>query len=105
MARTVIGINDAKAVKRYGASLAVDTAKESYFGQKFMGEGETAQMPIQRLTELDVVLRLKFEFADGALFELGDKSVDILLGAKSHIVAQSGFFQETAAVASVFQGG
>ncbi len=53
MARTVVGINDPKAVKRYGASLAVDTPKESFFGQKMMGEGEPATLPIQRLTELE----------------------------------------------------
>lgn len=53
MARTVVGVNDPKAVKRYSGMLAVDTPKEMFFGDRMMGEGETAQMPIQRLTELE----------------------------------------------------
>lgn len=53
MARTIIGLNDAKAVKRYSGNLAVDTAKKSYFTRKFMGVGETASMPIQMLTQLE----------------------------------------------------
>lgn len=53
MARTIIGLNDPKAVKRYSGLLAVDVPKESFFGSKFMGEGEASQMPIQRLTELE----------------------------------------------------
>jgi N4-gp56 family major capsid protein len=53
MARTVVGLNDPKAVKRYSGMLAVDIPKESFFGDRMMGEGETSQMPIQRLTELE----------------------------------------------------
>jgi N4-gp56 family major capsid protein len=53
MARTIIGLNDAKAVKRYSAFLAVDTAKIGYFSKKFMGYGETASTPIQMLTQLE----------------------------------------------------
>lgn len=53
MARTIIGVNDAKAVKRYSSLLAIDSPKESYFGPRFIGEGETARLPIQRLTELE----------------------------------------------------
>jgi N4-gp56 family major capsid protein len=53
MGRTIIGVNDAKAVKRYSSLLAIDTPKESYWGPRFTGEGETARLPIQRLTELE----------------------------------------------------
>lgn len=53
MARTVIGLGDAKAVKKYSAFLAVDVPRVSYFGRKFMGEGEDSGMPIQRLTHLE----------------------------------------------------
>lgn len=53
MARTVIGLNDAKAVKRYSGQLAVDTARKSYFSKKFMGVGEDSSMPIQLLNALE----------------------------------------------------
>jgi N4-gp56 family major capsid protein len=53
MAQTIIGINDPKAVKRYSGYLAVDVARTSYFSRKFMGEGESSSMPIQRLTHLE----------------------------------------------------
>lgn len=53
MARTVIGVNDPKAVKKYSAFLAVDTPRASYWMRKFMGVGETASMPIQVLNELE----------------------------------------------------
>jgi N4-gp56 family major capsid protein len=76
MAQTIIGLNDAKAVKRYSGLLAVDVARDSYFNKKFMGEGETSKMPIQRLTELendagdqitfDLVMQLKMEPIENA---------------------------------------
>jgi len=53
MAQTVIGLNDAKAVKRFSGMLAVDTARKSYFSKKFMGVGESSSMPIQLLTHLE----------------------------------------------------
>ena len=53
MAQTVIGVGDDKAVKKYSAFLAVDTNRKAYFTRKFMGDGETASMPVQRLTELE----------------------------------------------------
>ena len=53
MARTVVGVNSPLAVKRFSAALAADTPKESYFDQRFVGEGEPATLPIQRLTELE----------------------------------------------------
>ena len=75
MAKTIIGLNDAKAVKRYSGYLAVDIARTSYFTRKFMGEGETSSMPIQRLTQLendageqitfDLVMQLKMQPVEG----------------------------------------
>jgi N4-gp56 family major capsid protein len=53
MSRTIIGVNDAKAVKRYSAFLAVDTARISYFNKKFMGVGADSGLPIQMLPQLE----------------------------------------------------
>lgn len=53
MARTIIGLNDPKAVKKYSAFLAVDVAKKSYWSRKFMGKGEESSMPIQQLVDLE----------------------------------------------------
>jgi len=53
MARTIIGLNDPKAVKRFSAFLAVDTARVSYFNKKFMGVGPESNMPIQMLPQLE----------------------------------------------------
>jgi len=53
MATTLVGLNDAKAVKRWSVNLAVDTIRQSYFTSKFMGKGEGTAMPIMMLTDLD----------------------------------------------------
>lgn len=53
MARTVIGLNDPKAVKRWSGLLAVDQSQKSYFSQKFMARGAEAEVPIQILTDLE----------------------------------------------------
>lgn len=53
MPATVIGLGDAKAVKRYSAELAIDTRKESYFSRKFMGEGIKSMACITVLSELE----------------------------------------------------
>lgn len=75
MAKTIVGLNDAKAVKRYSAFLAHDTARKSYFNKKFMGEGVESEMPIQILRHLekeagevityDLVMQLKMEPVEG----------------------------------------
>lgn len=75
MAKTIIGLNDAKAVKKFSVGLAVDTAKKGYFSKKFMGKGEEASMPIQMLPHLesdageqityDLSLQLKMEPVEG----------------------------------------
>ena len=53
MARTIIGVNDAKAVKRWSGLLAYDTSQKSYFNQRFMGRGAEAEVPVQILTDLE----------------------------------------------------
>lgn len=53
MARTIIGVNDPKAVKRWAGLLAVDQSQKSYFNQRFMARGNDAEVPIQILTDLE----------------------------------------------------
>jgi len=53
MARTIIGVNDPKAVKRFAGLLAYDASMKSYFDQRFVGAGAEAEVPIQILTDLE----------------------------------------------------
>lgn len=53
MAQTIIGLNDAKAVKRYSGNLAVDVGRKGFFTRKFMGKGEVPTKPIWQLTDLE----------------------------------------------------
>lgn len=53
MARTIVGVNDAKAVKRWAGLLAYDSSQKSYFNQRFMARGAEAEVPIQILTDLE----------------------------------------------------
>lgn len=53
MARTIVGVNDAKAVKKWAGLLAYDTSQKSYFNQRFMARGAEAEVPIQILTDLE----------------------------------------------------
>jgi N4-gp56 family major capsid protein len=52
MATTTHGVNSPQAVKRFSATLFVDQTRESYFGTRFEGAGETPNTPIQVLTDL-----------------------------------------------------
>jgi N4-gp56 family major capsid protein len=73
--KTLVGLNDAKAVKKFSAFLAVDVGRKSYFNKKFMGVGEEAQTPIQTLPQLesdageqityDLVMQLKMVPIEG----------------------------------------
>ena len=75
MARTVVGVNDAKAVKKYSAALAIDTSQKAYWNQRFMGRGEEAETPLQILTDLesdageeikyDLLAELRMESVEG----------------------------------------
>jgi N4-gp56 family major capsid protein len=53
MARTIVGIADPKAVKKWAGLLAYDTSQKSYFNQRFMARGSEAEVPIQILTDLE----------------------------------------------------
>jgi len=53
LARTIVGVNDPKAVKRWAGLLAYDTSQKSYFNQRFMARGAEAEVPIQILTDLE----------------------------------------------------
>jgi len=53
MPRTIIGVNDPKAVKKQSAFLAVDVSRQSYWNKKFMGVGTAAKTPLQTLTHLE----------------------------------------------------
>jgi N4-gp56 family major capsid protein len=53
MARTIIGVNDPKAVKRWSGNLAVDASQKSYFNSRFMARGADAEVPIQILVDLE----------------------------------------------------
>lgn len=73
--RTIVGLNDPKAVRRYSAFMAVDVGRQSYFNKKFMGVGIEAQTPIQTLPHLendagdsisyDLVLQLRMQPVEG----------------------------------------
>lgn len=52
MSKTLIGVNDPKAVKRYSGLLAYDVSQKSYFNQKLMGRGADCEVPIQIITNL-----------------------------------------------------
>lgn len=75
MARSVIGVNDPKAVKKYSAALMLDTSQKSYFLPRFAGRGNEAETPIQILTELesdageeikyDLLMELRMEPVEG----------------------------------------
>jgi N4-gp56 family major capsid protein len=53
MARTIVGVNDPKAVKRFAGLMAYDTSQKGYWSTRFMGKGEAAEVPIQILTDLE----------------------------------------------------
>jgi N4-gp56 family major capsid protein len=53
MAKTIVGLNDPKAVKKYSAALAVDIGRTSYFSKKMMGYGPDASAPIHMMTDLE----------------------------------------------------
>jgi N4-gp56 family major capsid protein len=53
MATTIVGLNDAKAVKRWSAALFYDTARAGWWSSRMMAKGKQAMAPIQVLTELE----------------------------------------------------
>lgn len=73
--RTIVGLNDAKAVQKYSAFLAVDVGRKAYFNRKFMGVGVDAETPLQTLPQLendagekisyDLIMQLKMQPIEG----------------------------------------
>ena len=53
MARTIVGVNDPKAVQRYATAIHVDTRRESYWSSSFMSDKPSAPLPVQMLTHLE----------------------------------------------------
>ena len=51
--RTIIGVNDPQAVKKWSNALGVAVSKVSYFAKNMMGFGKESRLPIQRLDELE----------------------------------------------------
>lgn len=52
MAQTIIGLNDAKTVKKWSTALSVDTIKQSFYTGRLMG-GEASMLPITVKTDLE----------------------------------------------------
>lgn len=50
--RTVVGVNDPQAVKKWSLLLAAAVNKSSYWTRKMMGEGKNSRLPIQLLMDL-----------------------------------------------------
>lgn len=75
MARTVVGVNDPKAVKKWSGALAFDVSAQSFFQRKFTGAGSDSSTPIQVHTDLasdagevvtyDLVAELRMEPVEG----------------------------------------
>ncbi len=53
MSRTIIGVNDPQAVKKWSTALGVAINKESYFASSMMGMGKQSRLPIQRVDDLE----------------------------------------------------
>jgi len=51
--RTMIGVNDPQAVKKWSNALGVAVNKASYFARKMMGMGKESRLPIQRIDDLE----------------------------------------------------
>lgn len=51
--RTVIGVNDPQAVKKWSTALGVAVNRASYWTRKMMGFGKDSRLPIQRMDDLE----------------------------------------------------
>lgn len=60
---TNMGVGDPRAVKRWATSLAVDTDKQSYFSQRFVGEGENNIIERKVDLEDDAGDRIQFDLS------------------------------------------
>lgn len=53
MSRTIVGLNDPKAVKRWRGTLASEVARDSYFQSRMISPGPDAMTPGQKITDLE----------------------------------------------------
>lgn len=53
MARTVVGLNDPKAVKKFSGALADEVVRDSYFQSRMMSSGAETSTPIRKITDLE----------------------------------------------------
>ena len=53
MAQTMVGLNDAKAIKRFSPVLAVDAARKGHWTSKWMSGGPTPTRPIYSVPDLE----------------------------------------------------
>lgn len=63
MAETFVGVNDAKAIKKWRASLAKQTGAKGYFTKKFEGDGDNYVIQRMREVESDAGDRISFDLA------------------------------------------
>lgn len=100
MAQTIVGVGSPLAVKKFGAFMAVDVGRKSYFNRKFMGVGVTSQAPIQILENLendagdtityDLCMQLKTEPTEGDSLLRGNEE-DLKLYTDQVSIDQSRF--------------
>lgn len=50
--RTLVGVNDPQAVKKWSTLMAVAINKTSYWAQRYIGEGKKSRTPVQRIDDL-----------------------------------------------------
>lgn len=99
MTATLIGVNDAQAVKVWSADLHVDVSRASYWTRKFMGRGDN--LPIQIKTELenDAGDEIKFDLSvaiSGNLIEGDNRRA----GSESELK----FYQDSVKIDQAYKG-
>lgn len=53
MARTIVGVGDPKAIKRYAGLMALDQSQKGWWNARMMAHGAEAEVPVQILTDLE----------------------------------------------------
>lgn len=63
MSKTIIGVNDPRAVRRWGSGLTVEANHESYFSNRFISEGENSVIQRRRDLESDAGDVVQFDLS------------------------------------------
>lgn len=63
MGRTTVAFGDAKAAKKWSASLAVDVTKKAYFEKKFVGDSDNSIIQKKKELESDSGDRISFDLS------------------------------------------